>query len=1654
MKRFLAALVLTSLLASPLLAATFTWTGDGSGNNASTSGNWLGGTAPTGVNTDEIVLDGTSGGSPDKDMTWDLTKVVGSWTQAVEYTGEVTINCLYAGDQVFTVDDLGGASGDLTINGGSWTHNDNSSTEVNRLKVAVDGDFAVGASGTIDADGAGYYGNAGPAGSYGYSYYSSHGGRGYGGLKTYGTVHSPTNIGATLSNGAGGGAIQIDVSGSSTVNGTITAKGTTGGSSRAGAGGSVWLTTGTLSGSGTVSANAGGTAYGAGGGRVAVILTNSTDFGSVTMTAYGYGSTYTHVGGAGTVYTETTGGANRTVTVDNNNQLQQIDTLQNNTTPIPPPDMPGTSTWDLDRIIVCNSGVVEVTSGTILNLSADAITNSGTGEGSVRLNGGTFNTPATLTIASNIVLIADGTNSLTCNLTIKSGASLTHSLNAAIYTEDYKMDLTVNGDLTIESGAEVNVDQKGFWSKRGPGAPTSSYGAAHGGHGLNSSVTYGSMLAPVNLGSGNDSSTGKGGGAIRLTVTGSTTLNGPISADSTSNADRTASGGSIYLTTGTLAGNGDIHADGADYSARNGGGGRVAVVITNGTFSGYSGTVSAYGGNAGTTIGAQGTIYKSDTSANQLIIDNGGDLPGGTRAADIPPNFAGNATYPASQFVFDDDLSLVDVIVQDSGRADFNGEATIMQSLTVTNAGYLVLSDGITHTVTALTIDGSNFAAGAVYSVAELQAAQVTSDISGDGSINVGMPLIENDAATNITLTSANLNGELTAKGAGTPNVNVYWGTSNEEDTLGAWAETNEFGGVTSAGPLTTNVNVSSNTVYFYRYYATNASSEAWASPTEVFLPGYIWIEGTDTNASEQTDDPGTCTVHRAAAATNGALVVNYSIGGSADGGADYEALSGVVTLLVGEATADITIDPIFNGNQSNETVILTVSNGSYLVGTSNSATVTIQAAVIPEGYNVWVGSDPTDGASWSSNRIPIASDNIMLGAYSQSDLAWSATLPDSVNSWTQEVEYVGTVTVETVYGTTGFTNFHVTGNAAILGGTWTHKKNSSTESWRLRTSVGGDLAIASGAKIHAVGLGYVNAGPAAARGASYYSSHGGRGYSGLKTYGSLNSPTNIGCSQGAGTGGGGAVLLDVAGHTTVDGTITADGNRDPGGRPTAGGSVWLTTGTLSGNGTISANADGTAYGAGGGRVAVVLTGGSDFDNISMTAYGYGDNGSRFGGAGTVYTETSGGANRTVLVDNNNHAVSPTTAGNEELTTPIPTTDMLGGSTWTVDRIIVCNSGKLEVVTGTVLNLATDSLTNNSASPGYVRLNGGTFNPPAALTLRDKTSLLVDGTNSITCNVTLASGSEISHSRNISSEIYKMNLTINGNLVVDSGGAVHADYKGFYNAGPGKPASGYGGAYGGQGQGGLNTYGSILAPVNIGSGNDAGTGGGAIKLTVTGGTTVSGTISADGFATPGARTGSGGGVYLTTATLSGGGPIRADGADYSTRNAGGGRIAVVITGGDFSSYSGTISAYGGNVGSTIGANGTIYKSDGTTHQVILDTGGTPSDVGRVTHIPANFQGDGTYPASQFVFNDDLSAVTLIVTNEAAMTLTTNIWVGDILIYTNSDIVLGSYTMFVDTAEHYIDDASLPGPGGPTNAVDSYSQIVWQGLPPGMVILLR
>jgi|GEM_PF-1077339 len=114
-----------------------------------------------------------------------------------------------------------------------------------------------------------------------------------------------------------------------------------------------------------------------------------------------------------------------------------------------------------------------------------------------------------------------------------------------------------------------------------------------------------------------------------------------------------------------------------------------------------------------------------------------------------------------------------------------------------------------------------------------------------------------------------------------------------------------------------------------------------------------ITIIATDPNAAEtvsgQTANPGQFTVTRTGDLSN-SLMVNYTIGGTATQAIDYNNLSAIVTFAAGSSTATIDINPIYdNITEGNETVVLTLASGStYIIGTSNNATVTIADFVIP----------------------------------------------------------------------------------------------------------------------------------------------------------------------------------------------------------------------------------------------------------------------------------------------------------------------------------------------------------------------------------------------------------------------------------------------------------------------------------------------------------------------------------------------------------------------------------------------------------------------------------------------------------------------------------------------------------------------------------
>ena len=201
--------------------------------------------------------------------------------------------------------------------GGQLTH-----LNGQQLEVIVLADAEVQTNGLIAADGVGYPvgTNAGPgAGTFGgdtgsgggYGGRGGHGWEGQPGGGTYGSAAAPVDGGSAGGPGesgwrtSGGGVVHLDVRGTLTVHGAITANGQGAFDNDQGgaAGGSVWLNVGSLVGTGSIAANGGageGSDGGGGGGGRVAIYHNGLSLNPARITANG--ASGNEWGGNGTVF--------------------------------------------------------------------------------------------------------------------------------------------------------------------------------------------------------------------------------------------------------------------------------------------------------------------------------------------------------------------------------------------------------------------------------------------------------------------------------------------------------------------------------------------------------------------------------------------------------------------------------------------------------------------------------------------------------------------------------------------------------------------------------------------------------------------------------------------------------------------------------------------------------------------------------------------------------------------------------------------------------------------------------------------------------------------------------------------------------------------------------------------------------------------------------------------------------------------------------------------------------------------------------------------------------------------------------------------------------------------------------------------------------
>ena len=231
------------------------------------------------------------------------------------------------------------------------------------------------------------------------------------------------------------------------------------------------------------------------------------------------------------------------------------------------------------------------------------------------------------------------------------------------------------------------------------------------------------------------------------------------------------------------------------------------------------------------------------------------------------------------------------------------------------------------------------------------------------GQVQSATPFVSNaNGATNVTTTAAWINGTLLSTGTSDTAVIAYWGTSDGGTNPGAWANTITWGAPQTPGNFTTNLTLSPDTIYYYRFAASNTAGTNWSDSSVPFATSAVWVDKT-SDAAEQGVIPGTFTVHRASTATNAALTVNFSVGGSAVAGLDYANNLGTsVTFAPGASNATVVVTPIVNNaSNADSSVTLTIIPGSYVIGAPASATMTITNWPFARPATFWVNASSGD---------------------------------------------------------------------------------------------------------------------------------------------------------------------------------------------------------------------------------------------------------------------------------------------------------------------------------------------------------------------------------------------------------------------------------------------------------------------------------------------------------------------------------------------------------------------------------------------------------------------------------------------------------------------------------------------------------------------
>ena len=1120
--------------------------------------------------------DGTGELRPDGLLTTPASLSISSYTLSISSFSSAP-NLTYLDIGYAGTFNLGGSTQTPVVNlssvtiesSGTLTHWANSTAEVHKLNLTLSS-MTILSGGRINVTGQGYAAGNGPGacasgGSYGGD------ASGCSGL-WYGSYLAPTNLGSGAISfpTAGGGAAILNITNTLQVSGSILADGgAASGNQNTGSGGSIYITAGTLSGAGTISAQGGNanSFQGGSGGRVSIIASTASYSGTYRVNGGTGTFTSTTNGAAGTLFIKTPG-TTGTLIIDNTNLLavgySQLGAGNYNSA--------------FDYVQLLHKGKLWIVAPSSFSFAASNVSADGTGN-EFRPDG-ILTTPASLTFSSYTLTVSSfsSASSLTyldigyggifnlggntqapvvnlSSVTIESSGTLTHWANSTTgLGEVHKLNLTLS-TMTVLSGGQVNVTGKGYAGGNGPG--TCGNSGSYGGDGSGcSGLSYGSYLAPINLGSGGSTA---GGGAVILNVTNTVAVSGSIVAEgaTTGGNVNTGSGGSIYITAAALSGNGTLSAQGGNGGGFQGGsGGRIAVIGSTGSYSGSYKINGGTGTFTGITNGASGTLFLKVPGANGTLIANNAGLI--TNGATYLGTSSSSGTY-----TFDS------IFTQGKSSTTFVSYSTV----TISPAGNVFGDGDFTSTVT---INGNLYGG----SISNVTAAGLTATwgTSPNASLSQTFTLDASTApdysGTLISSVTLNRNATLSTLAGGTTyylrvrpgGYVIAKGIPNNWAILGSTCTSAQ--GVPS-NPLITNVYISSLTVAWGTAagatgYTMDASTAANFTGTVISsVTNSVSITTLTFNSGQLS--PNTTYFVRVGSLSGGATSYANTTPASTSTLTSLITSTQAYQVFATSITANWTAMTVGTGTNTSEGYELDASTAANFTGqifiSSNTTpltstlTVTGLSPVVTYFLRAgavnwnsvanyvslgstrtlsfgttfyWTGVTNTTwtvASNWSPTAVPGPTDIVVIdtGAANQPVL-WSTTSIYSL--------YIATSGAHTSSLTD---NFPLTVSSGVIvgsQGTIYHTFNTTTELFR--SSITASFMIIRREAINTAGLGYqTTSGPGyciPTSGATY----GGEGNNcGFTTYGSFAAPIHLG--SGSAGWGGGASILNISGTLTLN---------------------------------------------------------------------------------------------------------------------------------------------------------------------------------------------------------------------------------------------------------------------------------------------------------------------------------------------------------------------------------------------------------------------------------------------------------------------------------------------------------------------------------------